>query len=183
MAWLRHAPRHIQGTVIRYMTDQLVDLGWMNDPPADVSTANLPFGPDLATLVTIRDHPAITDDGLRQDVKAGTLAITMGDEPMPDLEELGGPLSTQEYPIFFDCFQDQEATTIALASDVRDILLGRLPGSSRHLDVKNMATGKVWAGWKLEFDDVIRQAPEHRFALPWHVVKATAVLTFPEVMY
>lgn len=184
MSWLRHAPRHVQGTARLYLRDALVDLGWMNDEPTDTDTSSLPFGPEQATLVTIRDTPAVLTDGtLATNVAAGMLALTVGDEQGPELEELGGPLTSQEYPLFFDIFQDTHATSLALAADVRDILLGRLPGTTSVMPVKNMVGEKDFPGWRMEFEDVVRIQPEHRFPMHWQVVKATATVHFPEVRY
>lgn len=184
MTWLRHGGRHVQGTVQAYLRECLVELGWANDDPADTSTDSLPFGPEQASLVRIRNTPAVTTDGsLSENVTAGVLSITVGDENESLMEELGGPLASQEYPLFFDVFQDTYGTALALATDVKDILMGRLPDTVRSMPVRNMANGAVVSGWMIELDDVIRVQPEHKFPLHWQVVKATATVYFPEVRY
>lgn len=175
MTWLRHAGRHVHHTVANYVEAQLTDLSWL-DP------ANVPFGAAAAPVTIIRT-PAIIGGKLGTDIVAGTLAITLGDEFQPDMEELGGPLASQEYPIFFDVFQLTDAAALALASDIRDILLGRLPGTQRWHPVINQATGGEAVGWQLEIEDVERVSPDNRLALPWQVVKATATCYFPEVIY
>lgn len=173
MEYLRHATRHVHHTVANEVQAQLTELGWMTD-------GEVPFG---ATKVTMIRTPAFVGSTLHKSITAGVLAVTVGDEFMPTMEELGGPLSVQEYPLFFDVFQDSDAAAVALASDIRDILLGRLPGTRRFLDVINQVTGQVVPGWKLEFDDIDRTSPNLTAPLNWQVVKATAVAYFPEVAY
>lgn len=176
MSWLRHAGRHVHHTAANYLATQLGDLGWLDD-----DVANRPFG---GTQVAIRTVPAINDEGKVVDgVGSGTVAITLGDELAPLLQEVGGPLSTQAYPLFVDCFHDTEETTLALATDVRDIFLGRLPGAATSLAVVNQASQVVEPGWMMEFEDVERTRPETRIQLHWQVVKVTADTYFQEVRY
>lgn len=173
MDYLRHAARHVHHTVASEVQAQLTDLGWFTD-------GQVPFG---ATVVDMIRTPAFVGGTLGKSIHPGTLACTVGDEFAPAMEELGGPLATQEYPIFFDVFQDSNAAAIAEASDIRDILMGRLPGTHRFLDVINQANGQVVPGWKLEFEDVIRVSPDIAVPIAWQVIKATAVAYFPEVAY
>lgn len=174
MTFLRHAGRHIQKTILDYLTEQLDELGWR-----DAETT--PFG---ATPVTIVSHSVVMGDRLDEtQVAAGLISVTLGDELSSSMEELGGPLAVQEYPIFIDIFQDNEATTTALATDVRDIFMGRFDGSQRFLPVINGATGAVVAGWMIEFEDVERVRPETTLPYFWQVVKVTATTYFPEVVY
>jgi len=173
MTYLRHASRHVHYTVANYVQAQLTALDWL-DPDST------PFG---AKPVRIIKTPAVLGDALVGDITAGTVAITLGDEYGPDSEELGGPLYSQEYPIFIDVFQDTHSTALALASDIRDILLARLPGTQRWLDVVNQVNAQVVPGWKLELEDVERVSPETVLPLRWQVVKVTAVAYFPEVTF
>ena len=175
MTHLRHAGRSVHKTVADYLEAQLAILGWKN-PDAT------PLG---AKAITITRNPIVIGDQLDPAVTAGLVAISLGDEGASTMDELGGPLSVQEYPIFVDIFQDADATALALATDVRDIFMGRLPGTKRFLDVINAATGQPADGWQIEFEDVERIRPETpRLAVPpWHVVKVTATTYFPEVVY
>lgn len=173
MDFLRHAARHVHHTVANEVQARLTDLGWTVE-------GDVPFG---ATKVTIIRTPAFVGSTLNKSITAGILSITVGDEFMPQMQELGGPLASQEYPIFFDVFQDSHSAAIAEASDIRDILLGRLPDTKRFIDVINQATGMPVNGWRIEFEDVERVSPEIATPLNWQVVKATAVAYFPEVAY
>ena len=173
MTYLRHASRHVHHSVADYLQAQLEELGW-TDPDAT------PFG---ATPVTLIRTPAIVGGALTEKITAGTVAITLGDEYGPDIEELGGPLHSQDYPLFVDVFQATSAEALALASDIRDIFLARLPGTQRWLDVTNQINDQVVPGWKLEFEDIERVQPETVMPLRWQVIKVTAVAYFPEVTF
>lgn len=175
MAWLRHAGRHVHHTAANYLTAQLEALGWLDD-----DAANRPFG---MTQVQVWTRPAILESGLGDKVEAGVLSITLGDEMPPELQEVGGPLSEQLYPLFVDCFHDTEESTLALATDVKDIFMGRLPGSQPWLDVVNQANQVAVPGWRMEFEDIERVKPDSRVRLHWQVVKVTACTYYPEVRY
>lgn len=172
MAFLRHAPRHVHHTVANHIAEQLAVLGW-------TTPGSVPFD---SPAVKVRRTAAIAGGTLGKTTTAGTVAITIGNEPIPDLEEMGGPLGSQEYPIFIDCFQDTEATVLALATDIKDILMGRI-GGKRYLPVIDQSTGTPVAGWGIELEDIERVEPDYNFALFWQVVKVTAVTYFPEEVY
>lgn len=174
--WLRHAGRHVHHTAANYLRTQLDDLDWLGTDP----NVAVPFGSPPVQLLTT---PVILGEKLAEIVKPGTVAITLGDELTPAMEEMGGPLASQGYPLFVDVFSDTEETTLALATDVRDIFMGRLPGTQRFLDVINQATSIVAPGWQMEFEDVERVRPEMKLPLYWQVVKVTATTYFPEVTY
>jgi len=120
VTYLRHSTRHIHHTVVEYIREQLRELKWMTE-------GQTPFGATPVEIITA--HPKEWETTAR--LEAGTVAITLGDESMPDLEESGGPLYSMDVPIFIDVFSDNESITLALALDIRDILLGRLTGSTR----------------------------------------------------
>lgn len=176
MSWLRHAGRHVHHTAANYLKVQLDALDWLGTDP----NVAVPFGAPPVTLLTA---PVIIGEKLSEQVKAGTVAITLGDEQPSDMEEMGGPLAAQGYPLFIDIFSDTEETTLALATDVRDIFMGRLAGTQRFLDVVNQATTVAVPGWRMEFEDVERLKPNVSFPLYWQVVKVTAMTYFPEVTY
>lgn len=173
MTFLRHAARHVHHTVANHVETQLGVLNW-------TTVGQVPFD---SPVVQVRRTAAIVGGTLGKTTKAGTVAITIGTEFAPGSEEMGGALSSQEYPIFIDVFQDTEATTLALALDIKDILLGRFPGTARYLPVIDQTTGTPVDGWKIELDDVERVEPDYNFALFWQIVKVTAVAYYPEVVY
>jgi len=175
MAFLRHAPRHVHYTVAAAIEDPMTAMGW-SDPQ------NTPLG--ATPLRFLREPPLSGGRTLGVDkVSAGLVTITMGDEPPPAEEEMGGPLSSQEYPIFVDIFMDTEGEATAVASDVRDILLGRFAGTKRIIPVVNQITQTPVDGWQIELDDIERGRPQHNFQIHWQVVKVTATTYFQEGQY
>ncbi|GAB3863339.1 hypothetical protein GCM10028801_30730 [Nocardioides maradonensis] len=172
MAWLRHSSRHVHATVLNHVKDQLDTLGWL-------SAGTTPFGAPALTLI---DKPLVDGDQIRQEARPGSVFVTLGTEPDPEDQELGGPLSMQQIPIFFDVFMDANGLAVAAACDIRDILRGRI-GGKRVLDVIDQTTGDPAPGWQLEFTEVERVAPDQRFALHWQAVKTTCEVTFSEEAY
>lgn len=175
MTFPRHVSRSILAGVTAHIIEQLDSLGWRD--PDDV-----PFN---AMPVTVTQTSAFSSPGaLAKDVTAGRVSITLGNEFHPVDEEMGGPLTSQDYPIFIDVFQDSDAAALCLATDIRDILLGRI-GGKRSLTVTDYATSTpaVLDGWIIELDDVERVRPDHSLPLFWQVVKVTANAYFPEAVY
>jgi len=172
MTYLRHASRHVHHTVANHLKARLDALGWTD-------AATTPFGATPAKIITTS---AVVGTQLDSKVTAGTIAVTLGDEFGPDPQELGGPFTSQEYPIFVDVFQDTSTAALTLASDIRDIFLGRVAGSRRWLDVVDQSTKQPVPGWKIELDDVDRVSPETAMPLRWQVVKVTAIAYFNDVM-
>lgn len=172
MTWLRHSSRHVHATVLNHVKQQLDALGWLD-------AATTPFG---APVVNLIDKPLVDGDQIRDEARPGSVFVTLGTEPTPDEEELGGPLAMQQVPIFFDVFADANAHAIALACDIRDILRGRI-GGKRVLDVVDQVTGDPAPGWQLEFTEVERVTPDQRFALHWQAVKVTAEVHYSEEVY
>lgn len=166
--YLRHATRHIHHTVADHIEEQLTILGWMG------GAGPVPF--NSAPVVVRRTS------GPAKDVEAQQVRISIGDEQHPTSLELGGPLTEQELPIFVDIFMDSDGTAVALACDVRDILLGRV-GGKRSLPVIDQVNDTPVPGWRIELDDVVRVTPEHVLAMHWQIVKVTAVTRFAEVAY
>jgi hypothetical protein len=166
VTYLRHAARHVHHTVADHIEAQLVTLGW-------TTVGQVPFN---AAPISIKRSA-----GTAPDIAAGQVRISLGNEVAPAEEELGGPLASQEYPIFVDVFMDNETIALALASDIRDVLLGRI-GGRRWLPVINQANDTEVPGWTLELDDVERIRPDHVLPMAWQVVKVTAIAYFPEVV-
>ncbi len=172
MTFLRHASRLIHQSVVDYAKDQLDALGWFGP--------DVPFG--LPALTVIESRPFVGSN-LDNKVEAGVVAITMGNEPEPVLEELGGPLSAQDYAVYVDIFMAGESAALAVATDVRDAFLGRHASSVRAIPVINQTTSTAVPDWMIRFEEVARYAPEHTFPLAWHSVQLTARVWFPEEVY
>lgn len=164
---LRHSTRHLHKSLFQYLSTALTANGWVE--------GDINFG----------CPPVILEDVLPEEwdeesiLKPGTMAITVGDETGALGQELGGPLAMIQIPFFVDVFMDTPGTTLALALDVRDILCGRLAGSTRYpvLYNYNPSTPIPAAGYSVEIEDVLRQNVKKN----WEVVKFTACMYFPDV--
>lgn len=172
MTHLRHASRHVHQTVADHLRDGLGSLNWFGP--------SVPFGEEPIRLETTK---AFRGDQLREEIAAGSVYVTLGSEPHPLMQEMGGPLAAQEYPFFVDVFMDAEAVTRALSCDIRDLLLGRFAGFGRGVKVVDQGTGTPVEGMTLSFDDIERVEPEHTLPLHWQAVHATAVVHFNEVVW
>src|SRR3954468_164793 len=115
-SWLRFSNRHIHATVVDYLTTQPDAWDWLKTSP--------PLGANPITLQTY-----LPKESELKDIQAGTVAVTLGDEDDAVDEEMGGPLHSQDLPIFIDIFQEQDGHALSLASDIRDIFRGRLSGT------------------------------------------------------
>jgi len=171
--FLRHASRHVHATVAKHVKAGLTELDW-TDP------ANTPLG---APAVRFQTTTALQGGKLGSGVGAGLVSIVLGNELMPDPEELGGPLFRQDYPFFIDLFMETDGEATALACDIRDILLGRFEFAGRTLPVVDQVTSTPVPGWLIEFEDVERMSPDHTFSIQWQVVKVTASTYYNEVVY
>jgi hypothetical protein len=171
MTWLRFAPRHIHGTVCDYLTERLDELGWTDSTP--------PLGAPQVRIQTF-----MPPESELQHVTAGLCAISMGDEIDAIEEELGGPLHSQEYPIFVDVFMEKEAHALSLATDIRDCFRGRLTNTVRSMPVMDQTQDPPTAvpGWRMEFQDIQRERID-RLPIFWHSVKLTAFVEFQEVLW
>lgn len=174
MVFLRHASRHVHASVANYVKAGLTELNW-DDP------ANTPLG---APAVRVQTTSPVTGDKLASSVSAGLVAVSLGNEFNPDPQELGGGLHMQEYPFFVDVFMDTEGECTALACDIRDMFLGRFEDfSARWIPVTDQVLSTPVPGWKIEFDDVERVSPDHSYSFHWQVVRVTAQVYYPEVVW
>jgi hypothetical protein len=159
----------VHETVAKLVMDQVTGLGWTNTPPAT------PFGAPQVTF--LRSLPREWEQLSR--LESGRVAITLGDEMDALEEEMGGPLVSQEIPLFVDIFFDEDVHALALATDVRDIFKGRIgPGPYLNLLDFTQTVPTPVAGWQIELTDVERGAVDRRAG--WQVVKVTASTFFQE---
>lgn len=169
MTFLRHSARVVQKTIEDHLTAQLATLSW--------TTAGTPFG--LEPVVVQRHTPQ--DYETWKALSPGRLAISFGEEESPLDEELGGPLHSHTLAVFVDVYMATDAHALALASDVRDALLGRLPGSQRVLTMLDPVSSVPVDGWSLEIESVTMGRMEGE--LNWYVVTAVYRVYFPESRY
>lgn len=172
--YLRHYSWHVHHSVFKYLEAQLGVLGWTSDIEEE--------RPFRAVKVSMQETLPPEFEETRV-LSPGTVAVTLGSEPDTQEEELGGVLNSHDLPIFIDVFMDNEAMALALSNDIRDILKGRVPGSSRFMRVIDWASSGTTPapGYTVEFEDVLREKVTHK--VNWQIVKVTAVLYFNEVIY
>lgn len=165
--YLRHSSRHAHQTLVDYVKNQLGTLDWTN-------AGNVPFGAPVVTVNS--DFPDEWDES--SVLEPGTVIVTLGDEHATVEEELG-PLASISLPFFIDCFMDTDSVALALSLDIRDVLCGRLSGSSVYQIVKNYNEDiPADSAYQMEFEDVVRD----RVRPKWHVVKVTAVMYFNDLV-
>lgn len=173
MSYLRYSSRNVHWTVANWIEATLTSLNWM-DPD------NTPFG---APVLRVKRTTAAIGGQLPEKLEPGLVTVTLGDEPMPDEEELGGALSSIEIPIFIDIFMDLDAHAAAVSEDIRDMLLGRLGPKIRVMPTVDQATDDVRTDWSIHFEDIEQIRPEVALAIHWRVVKVTARVYFLEETY
>lgn len=170
MAYVRGQAAYAEETLRGYLVDQLTTLGWYSSPSL------LPYG--ATQPVTLIDYlPA-------QSVKLvnNTIAMTNGDEGDDVEAELGaggGGLHTTQRVYFIDIFGESQGMALRIADDVKAVLTGKLPGTSRYLPVQDLVNGGVLAGHLLHFEDVVRTKPTNNdYQRFWQVVKLTMIHEF-----
>lgn len=169
MAYLRFATRHLQASVANHIATALAQLGWTG------TAGPVPLGTTAAVVTTRRLRA-------EEAVVGNLVAISFGDEPDEDPLELGGGLVAIEHHLFVDCVGIEEPHALSLASDVKDLLTGRAPGTSRFITLRDYtsdAVGTPVLGHTLEAEDVMRDKPNGPdWRAKWHVVKATITHTY-----
>lgn len=171
---MRHLSRHLQATVQNHVRDHLAFLDWIG--PEE----NTPFGALPVQYQTVRPSEA-----LLQSVTPNLVAVSFGGQTDDAEEQMGGGLVSQEHVVFVDVYAENEGVGLALAEDIRDLLVGRasyLSYASRFLKVHDQATTPptVVPGYLLEFTEVFREPAEREIgSVDWQVIRATAYLHLP----
>lgn len=167
---LRQVSRHLQQTVSLRLKAALTDFGWLSDPtPFDSAPFVLRLG-------------RMTEKELAE-IKPNFAAVTFGDEPPEEEQELGGGLSLLRTQVAVDVIPDSEALGLALASDVRDVMYGKFPDWPRVFPLRDYSldpAGVPTDDYVIEFVDVARRRPDQAEGrLHWQQVIADIELTMP----
>ena len=174
---LRHVSRHLQLTITRYLRKALTDMGWVEPEAPAVRTVPVPFSGRAFTFQTGRRSEA---DMVA--IEPNLIAVTFGEEPDPEEQELGGGLVIQQSALVCDIIPANEPIGLAIASDVRDVLTGRYPGYRRFTPLLDYTTagGVEVPGYQIEFSDVQRRRNDGQdFRLNWQQVIALIELHMP----
>jgi hypothetical protein len=170
MVWLRHSLRHVHRTIYDCVVTGMTSLGWAGP--------TTPFSADPVQFLS--EFPK--EFNLAKAIlEPNKLVVTYGIEFPATWLELGGVLAEQRIPFFVDIYGETEGITLALATDVRDLLMGRFPVSSRRIPVKDYTSTTPTAvdGWMIEFMDLERIPVQGR--PEGATVRFNAEVTFPDV--
>lgn len=171
MAWVRGQERFVYKRVFDHVKDlMLVELGWNGAALAGA----LPYG--ATSAMTIRDLPPDTRLN-SQAIVPNAVAFTEGLMPDDSDIEIGGGLQETRHTLFIDIYGESISIAKAIASDIRSILTGRVPGSRRALflpDYREPAQSFL-PGHMLTFEDIEVAFPDGLSQQNWAVVKVTVV--------
>lgn len=163
---LRFRYRMVHKTVADYVEAELADLGWVNDP--------VNFGTTPLTLVEFQPDEA------GKVVAVNTVAITLGDEPPAEDEELGDGIRSISFPVFVDIYGANQAIALSIASDVKTLFEDvAMPVT----DFSTVVPGPSEEYLQFDKDDVEVERPTAAlgatdFKRYWRVVKALAVVHY-----
>jgi hypothetical protein len=175
---MRHRARHVQQTLADHLRAGLTELSWMSvEGPR-------PFGiarPVRFIDVDVEDLLDATGDevaSFRERMAGYVLALTVESESEDLLQELGGPLYQVPLTISIDVWGELTSVTMALASDVKDLL------RDAFISVKDYAKGEVTDDY-IEPDIVRIEKPGGHvigvdFKKRWRIVSLDAIVTFTD---
>jgi hypothetical protein len=170
MPALRHASRHLMRTVQDRVEAQLQTLGWLGP--------TVPFGTTPVTIYSrrLRESELVSITG-------NIVGIFFGQETEDAEAELGGGILVTSTDLFVDIVAVNDPIGLALASDIKDFLSGRIPGAARMFPLRDYTTnptGDPRDDHMVEVVGASRQRPENvESKLFWQVVTAGLELSFP----
>lgn len=168
---MRHLSRHLQATLEDHVEAWLTGLGWLDPDP--------PFG-----ALPVKFQRKRPDEHLLESLTPNLVTVSFGRQADDEEEELGGGLVSQEHLMFVDVYGENEGIALALSEDIRDLLVGRAPGTSRFVRLMNQmqAVPTPVLGYTIELQDVAREPATRPLAnTSWHVVSCSAVAYMPGV--
>jgi hypothetical protein len=110
MSNLRFRSRHLHATFYNHFRNQLQTLGWTSVP--------VNFGTQPVLVI---DY---VPDERSETIRQNTVAVSLGDFAQDEDEELGargGGLRSALYNVFFDVYMAEQALSLAICDDIRDI--------------------------------------------------------------
>lgn len=105
---MRFRTRHVHKTICDFLETQMTARGWVNVP--------INFGASPLTFMEIQP------DENGEEVLPNLLAITIGDVPEDNLEQLGSGIWSVPIPVFFDIYGDNGSVAVSIADDVKDLV-------------------------------------------------------------
>ncbi len=170
MPYLQHSSRHLARTVTEHIRGRLATLGWLAAPA--------PLGATPFTVETRRLRESEV-----QAITSNTLGIFFGEESDDEPFELGGGNMRMETTFYCDIIAEKQGIGLAVASDIKDLLTGRVPGLARMITLRDYTTdpaGVPQDDYLIEFVQVSRARPENsETKLNWQILTCTLELVFP----
>lgn len=170
MTYVRHASRKLAWTLERNLRAQLDALGWITPPIAFNTTA---------VTITSRRIP----ESELTAITGNMVGIFQGSESNDEPIQLGGGFQSTVIQMYVDVVAVNEAIGLALSSDIKDLLTGRRPGTSRFFllrEFDNDPAGEPVPDWSVEVTSVERQRPDNNQVKTfWQVLVANLEMTFP----
>lgn len=169
MTYLRFTVRHLQRTLEDHVLGILQTTGWRGP--------DVPFG-----SAVVKFQRGRMDEAEMKAITGNLVGVSFGYEPDDDPVQLGGGLMQVEHVMFVDVIGVDETIALAIASDIKDHLAGRAPGTNRYVTMRSYLTDPPTpvAGHTLEMTEVVRDKPDSvEYRRFWQVVKATAVHISP----
>lgn len=172
---MRHRVRSVYQSIYDHLNAQLAELGWLT------------AGGAKSVPVTMQQY---VPDETGQSLPPNTVAVTLGEESGENEEELGDRLVSVDLQVFVDVYGENQAITLALADDVKDILRGRINGLSRFVPAFDYSTydgtpeSRTAVGDAIEMLAVGRQpARAVELRRNWQIVSAIAHIEYVPDQY
>ncbi len=176
--YVRHVSLRLQEAVTRHLRKAMTELGWL-DPTVGNRTLPVPFGADPFRWQVGR----LPESDPRSTIKPNLLALSFGEEPPEEEQELGAGLVMLQTALQVDVVPENEALGVAVANDLRDVLTGRLPGYRRGMDLRiydGDPDGTIAPGYWIAFEEVSRHRNDSvDFRLDWQQVTCLVELYLP----
>lgn len=168
MTSIRFRSRFLHATFVADVRTHLAALGWASAP--------VNFG---ATPITVIDYQP---DERAEKVAINTVSVSLADYTNDSDEELGargGGLRSAPYSVFVDVYMAEQALSLAICDDVRDIY------TDRFVTLINQITGQPVPDTTIEIENVL--GPERpsanigaeQFRKFWRTMRVDATLYYP----
>lgn len=158
---MRFRSRHLRRTVADWLRVELTALGWLG-------LGEINFDTQAFRVLEVEPE----DAGGK--VEHNTVMVSMGDEPPIEAIEMGGGLYDQSVALFVDVFAARPGIAVSIASDIRDLLTGRVLYVSDYTTNPPTVTAE-----QVEMHDVMLRHPDLTgavgdFRRNWRIINATA---------
>lgn len=169
---MRHFSRHLEATIQNLVHDHLVTTGWL-PAPNQVGFETL-FG--AKPVVFQRDR---LDESTLTAVEPNLVAVSFGNQSDDVPQEVGGGLITQEHVVFVDVIAENLGIALALAEDVRDLMVGKTV-AGRYFRIVDQVTTTLVAGAYGHWFEVFREPADRELAnARWQTLRATVEVHMP----